>query len=108
MLVDADGSPHGHTVYSYTAGEVYSPESNPPATGYLMAAFVSSGRAVEVDEQGNPVGTPATRRGRKSAASEEPEAESAAAESSDTSEPVAEPDAAAEGLTESEPAAPEE
>lgn len=107
MLVDADGSPHGHTVYTYTAGEVYSSQSTPSVTEPLMAAFVASGRAVEVDEQGNPVVAPASRRARKSAATEEPEADTAS-ESSEPAETVAESDAAVEGLTESEPPAPEE
>lgn len=66
MLVTADGSPHGHTVYTYEEGEVYSPDSTPPATGYLMEAFVSSKRAIEVDADGNPVAIPAAKRAKKS------------------------------------------
>ena len=72
MLVDADGAPHGHTVYTYTAGEVYAPDTLPPATEWLMNAFVTSGRAVEVDASGNPVATPASRRARKAVASDTP------------------------------------
>lgn len=66
MTVDADGSPNGHTVYTYHAGEVYSPDSDPPASESLMAAFVASKRAVEVDASGNPIGTPASKRATKS------------------------------------------
>lgn len=70
MLVDADGAPHGHTIYSYEAGEVYAPDTLPPATEWLMSAFVTSGRAVEVDASGNPVVTPASRRAKKAVASD--------------------------------------
>ena len=66
MTVDADGSPNGHTVYTYHAGEVYSTDSEPPASESLMAAFVASKRAVEVDASGNPIGTPASKRATKS------------------------------------------
>lgn len=65
MLVDAEGSPNGHTVHTYTAGEVYSPESTPRASHALMTAFVASKRAVECDAHGNPVGTPAEKRATK-------------------------------------------
>lgn len=85
MLVDADGAPHGHTVYPYTAGEVYTPESQPPATEWLMSAFVVSGRAVEVDAAGNPVATPAAKRARKAVASDV--TEDAAEASSDAPAP---------------------
>ena len=66
MTVGADGSPNGHTVYTYHAGEVYSPDSEPPASESLMAAFVASKRAVEVDASGNPIGMPASKRATKS------------------------------------------
>ena len=76
MLIDADGAPHGHTVYRYESGEMYrAGDTQPPMSEDLMTAFVASGRAVEVDENGNPVATPASRRARKSAdASDVPEA----------------------------------
>lgn len=78
MLVDAEGAPHGHTVYRYTAGEVYSPESDPPATGALMLAFVASKRAVEVDADGNPVGKPADKRATKAEPARAPATEALA------------------------------
>lgn len=78
MLEDAEGSVNGHTVHLYKSGEVYSSETTPPVNDHLMQSFVVSGRAVEVDAQGNPVGTPADRRAYKAAT--EPPAEPAADE----------------------------
>lgn len=66
MLVDAEGAPHGHTIYTYEAGEMYrAGDTQPPMSDWLMSAFVASGRAVEVDEIGNPVSVPAAKRARK-------------------------------------------
>lgn len=62
MLVDAEGSPNGHTIHIYRAGEVYSPATTPRASAFLMSAFVASGRAVECDAQGNPIGKPAAEK----------------------------------------------
>lgn len=67
MLHDRDGSPNGHTVHTYQAGEIYSKESDPPASDYLMEGFVASGHALEVDAHGNPKGTPAEARAKKEA-----------------------------------------
>lgn len=67
MLEDAEGSPNGHTVYSYKSGEVYTRESEPPVSEHLMTSFTVSGRAVECDAKGNPVGKPADRRAYKAA-----------------------------------------
>jgi|SRR5579859_660950 len=76
MLEDAEGSPNGHTVYRYTAGEVYTRESAPPVDEHLMTSFVSSGRAVECDANGNPVGKPVDRRAYKAAHEPQPESDS--------------------------------
>lgn len=73
MLETVEGSPNGTHVYPYAAGEVYSRESEPPISEYLMAAWVGQGRAVEVDAAGNPVGTPASRRAMKDAPESAPE-----------------------------------
>ena len=67
MLEDRDGSPNHTHVHLYRAGEVYSRETVPPASDDLMAGFVASGHALEVDAHGNPVGTPADARARKAA-----------------------------------------
>ena len=84
MLEDALGSPNGHTVYRYTAGEVYTRDSEPPVDDHLMSSFVTSGRAVEVDAQGNPIGKPVDRRAFKAAqdaAAAEAEADATATDS---------------------------
>lgn len=67
MLEDAEGSPNGHTVYRYVAGEIYTRDSEPPVDEHLMTSFVGNGRAVEVDAAGNPIGKPADRRATKAA-----------------------------------------
>lgn len=65
MLEDRDGAPDGITIYTYQAGEVYSETSTPRATQEQMAGFVASGHAIEVDADGNPVATPASKRATK-------------------------------------------
>lgn len=90
MVEDAEGSPNGHTVYQYVAGEVYSPDSEPPADNFLMASFVASKRAVEVDANGNPVSTPASRRSTKAAATATPDATPETADSTETSDAATE------------------
>jgi hypothetical protein len=66
MLEDALGSSDGAKVYRYVSGEVYDEETTAPrASAELMKAFVESDRAVEVDAQGNPLGTPASKRSVK-------------------------------------------
>ena len=67
MLEDRDGSPNHTHVYRYVAGEVYSEDTEPRVSAELMAGFVASGHAVEVDAQGNPIGTPASKRATKGA-----------------------------------------
>lgn len=82
MLVDADGSPNGHTIYHYEAGEIYrAGDTQPPLDDFLMASFVASGRAIEVDADGNPVATPASRRARKASS---PSADAGMADATDS------------------------
>jgi hypothetical protein len=67
MLEDRAGSPNGHTVYTYKAGEIYTRESDPPVSDALMHGFIATGHALEVDAHGNPIGTPAEARAKKEA-----------------------------------------
>lgn len=86
MLEDADGSPNGHTVYSYKLGDIYTRESVPPVSDHLMTSFVVSGRAVEVDASGNPVGKPVDRRAYKAATEPAPAPEPEATDEGDTAD----------------------
>lgn len=86
MLEDADGSPNGHTVHTYRAGEVYSADSTPPVDAHLMTSFTVSGRAIECDAKGNPVGKPVDRRAYKAAHAPKPAEPEPEPDASDTEE----------------------
>lgn len=68
MLEDRDGA-HDHIhIVTYLAGEIYSLDRHdPPISQDLLDGFVASGHALEVDEVGNPIATPASRRQTKPA-----------------------------------------
>lgn len=66
MLEDRDGAWDHIQIHTYQAGEVYSLEGSPlPISQDLLDGFVASGHAIEVDEQGDPVGKPADNRKTK-------------------------------------------
>jgi hypothetical protein len=66
MLEDRDGAYDHIHIVTYVAGEVYSLDRrDPPISQDLLDGFVASGHAQEVDEAGNPIGTPASRRQTK-------------------------------------------
>jgi hypothetical protein len=67
MVKNHKAAPARVTVYMYKAGEIYGPDSMPPAPESLMQSMVAQGLAVEVDAEGNPVGTPASKRAQKAA-----------------------------------------
>lgn len=86
MTEDADGSTDGRTTRRYLSGQVYSATSKPAVDAFLFHSFVSSGRAVECDADGNPL-APAT-----------PEPSSKAAKSAKNAPTAAASDAAASTL----------
>lgn len=66
MLEDRDGA-HDHIqIATYRSGEIYHLDrKDPPISQDLLDGFVASGHAQEVDEAGNPISTPASRRATK-------------------------------------------
>ena len=66
MLADRDGA-HDHIhIVTYQAGEIYSLDrKEPPISQDLLDGFVASGHAQEVDEAGNAINIPASRRQTK-------------------------------------------
>lgn len=54
MLITHTGSPDGHTLYVYTAGEVYDAHSTPPMTAHLAAIFLHAGWAEDADARSTP------------------------------------------------------
>jgi hypothetical protein len=66
MLENREGAYDHINIVLYREGEVYSRErTDPPISQDLLDGFVASGHAIEVDAQGNPIGTPASRRQTK-------------------------------------------
>lgn len=65
MLEDRDGAYDHINIVTYEAGEVYSLGCDTPISQELLDGFVASGHAIEVDADGNPVGTPADKRQTK-------------------------------------------
>jgi len=66
MLEDRDGAWDHIQIARYQAGEVYSLDRfDPPISQDLLDGFVASGHAIEVDAEGNPVATPASKRQTK-------------------------------------------
>ena len=66
MITDREGA-HDHiNIALYQAGEIYHRgRVDPPISQDLLDGFIASGHAIEVDEQGNPIGIPADRRATK-------------------------------------------
>ena len=66
MLEDRDGAYDHIHIVTYRAGEIYHLDrKEPPISQDLLDGFVASGHAQEVDEAGNAIGTPASRRQTK-------------------------------------------
>ena len=66
MLEDRAGAYDHINIVTYVAGEVYSLDRfDPPISQDLLDGFVASGHAIEVDADGNPVATPASKRQTK-------------------------------------------
>ena len=65
MTKSVRGSPHGHDVFSYERGRVYSPETDPVMTPSLAAAFLGYGWAKKLEaEQNKMVVAPENKRRR--------------------------------------------
>ena len=66
MTADRDGAYDHINIVTYQAGEVYHlGRTEPRISQDLLDGFVASGHAIEVDAEGNPIGTPADKRETK-------------------------------------------